>query len=155
MQNWSVSFTHTVEFSTVVDDLILGPGDYIKVITESNPYSAAKNGTINASGVITSASTFNAGTYLITYYKTGSEDVQETTMTVLSNGTVEDSALYSSVFTVQDVKNSENVYQVEQLMINEDNTVQITASHFPCNDSLSSQIALDVTGNNYNVEGNF
>jgi len=147
--------THTVEFSTVVDDLILGPGDYIKVITESNPYSSAKNGTINASGVITSASTFNAGTYLITYYKTGSEDVQETTMTVLSNGTVEDSALYSSVFTVQDVKNSENVYQVEQLMINEDNTVQITASHFPCNDSLSSQIALDVTGNNYNVEGNF
>ena len=147
--------THSVEFSTVVDDLILAPGDYIKVITESNPYSSAKNGTINASGVITSASTLLEGDYPISYYKTGSQDVKEATMTVLTGGVIADSALFSSVFTVRDVLNSSNVYLVEQLTINEDNTVQITASEFPCDDNLSSLMAKDVTSDNFLIEGNF
>ena len=74
-------------------------------------------------------------------------------MAVLSEGTVEDSALFNSVFTLVEVQNSENVYQVEQITINEDNTVQISASHFPCDSNLASMIALDVKEGNYLIEG--
>lgn len=146
--------THTIEFSTVVDDLILAPGDYIKVVTESNPYSAAKNGTISASGVITSASTISVGSHSVSYYKTGTGDeVIEGTMTVDPDGKVSDSTFHSSVFTIRSTSNSANVYIVEQLTMNDDNSVQISASEFPCEeDTLKSLIADDVVNGSFDSE---
>lgn len=136
--------THSVQFKTSPYGISLAPGDYIRVVTESNPYSAAQNGSISATGVITSATTFSDGQYNVLYYKTGSETVVEAVMTV-SGGLVQQSALFNSVFTVRSATVSQNVYLVEQLTLDADGAVQISASEFPCDDLLRSLIAQDVT----------
>ncbi len=141
--------THSIQFKTSPYGIDLAPGDYIRVVTEANPYSSAQNGSIGATGIITSATTFNDGQYTILYYTSGSETVVQATMTV-SGGVVQQTALYNSVFTVVNSTVSANVYQVEQITLDADGAVQINASHFPCNSSLVSTIALDVTNS-----GNF
>ncbi|MFZ9620416.1 MAG: hypothetical protein ACO289_04380 [Prochlorococcaceae cyanobacterium] len=135
---------HTIRFRTTPYGLNLAPGDYIKVVTEANPYSAAKNGTVSAAGAVTSATTLSDGQYQILYYKAGSEDVQEATMSI-SGGKVTEQSLWNIIFTLLEATTSENVYMVEQLTLAEDNTVQITASEFPCDSDLSSLMAQDVT----------
>ena len=136
--------THTVRFRTTPYGLNLAPGDYIKVVTEANPYSAARNGTINAAGVITSASTLTDGQYNILYYKTGADDVASATLTV-SGGKAAEQSLWNTIFTIVESTTSENIYMVEQLTLADDNTVQIVASEFPCDSNLVSLIAKDIT----------
>lgn len=135
--------THTISFSTTPFGMNLAPGDYIKVITQANPYSSARNGIVDASGNITSVTPLSDGQYRILYYKTGSEDVTEGTMTV-SGGIVEESVFRDIIFTLIESTVSQNVYMIEQLTLNEDNTVQITASEFPCDEGTVSIIATDV-----------
>lgn len=135
--------THTVKFSTTPYGIALAPGDFIRVATQSSPYSAANNGTITEAGDIISATTLSNGQYPMLYYKIGDADLKEGTLTV-SNGKSVDPTFAGTVFTVLQSTSSENVYMVEQLTLNEDNTVQITASEFPCDSRLSSLIAQDV-----------
>ena len=137
--------THTISFQTTPSGLDLAPGDFIKVTTTASPYSNANNGTIDGSGVITSTTTLDDGTYNIVYYVSGSgsEETQADVMSV-SAGKVLESKFYNSIFTVENPTDSENVYQVEQLTLDKDNLVQIVASEYPCRDDLSSEIAHDV-----------
>lgn len=139
--------THTIRFRTTPFGLSLAPGDYIKVVTEANPYSAARNGTISATGGVTSASSLSDGQYRILYYSSAFGDVQEGTMTI-SGGIVAETSLWGALFTIVDATTSENIYMVEQLSLAEDNTVQITASDFPCDANLSSVMAQDVINDN-------
>jgi hypothetical protein len=134
---------HTIRFRTTPYGLNLAPGEFIKVVTEASPYSAAKNGTISGSGVVTSATTLTDGQYRILYYKSGSEDVSEATLSI-SGGRTQDQSLWGTIFTLLEATTSQNVYMVEQLTLSDDNTVQITASEFPCDDNLSSLMAQDV-----------
>lgn len=136
--------THTIRFRTTPYGLNLAPGDYIKVVTEASPYHAARNGSVGASGAVTSATELPDGQYDILYYKTGGDDVTEAVMTI-SGGLVAEQALWNSIFTVREMTVSANVYMVEQLTLAEDSTVQISASEFPCDSTLSSVIAQDVT----------
>lgn len=135
--------THTVRFKTAPYGISLAPGEYIKVATEASPYNAARNGTIGADGVIVSALPLVNGTYNITYYKVGSDDVADGVMTV-SGGKATQSSLWSSVFTIREATRSESVYMVEQLTLDEDGSVQIVASEYPCDSSLVSTLARDV-----------
>ena len=136
--------THSIQFKTTPYGMELAPGDYIRVVTESNPYSSAQNGTISATGVITSATTFADGQYRVLYYKADSADITETTMTV-SGGLVQETTLRGSVFTLVTSTVSQNVYMVEQLTLDAEGTVQINASEFPCDESYVSLIAKDIT----------
>lgn len=136
--------THSIQFKTSPYGIDLAPGDYIRVVTESNPYSSARNGSISETGAITSATTFTDGQYNILYYKAGSETVESAVMTV-SGGLVQQSALFNSVFTLVTSTVSQNVYLIEQLTLDADGAVQISASEFPCDDLLRSLIAQDVT----------
>ena len=136
--------THTVSFSTTPHGLDLAPGDYIKVVTETTPYSPAANGSINGSGVITSASTIANGSHTVLYYLTASDDEVKTGTMHVSDGVVSDSAFHNSIFTLQVTTASQNVYRVETITLGEDMIVQITASEFPCTDSFVSRIAQDV-----------
>ncbi len=136
--------THTISFSTTLDGLSLTAGDYIKVITTSSPYSSTKNGTISATGEITSLTNFANGQYNISYFKSGSEDVQRGTMQV-DNKTVSDETFFNSVFAIVDDTVSQNVYVVEQLTFSQEGTVDIVASEHPCftdNDSQPLQSKL-------------
>jgi hypothetical protein len=134
---------HTVRFKTLPFGISLAPGDYIRVITEASPYNAARNGSIGASGEITSATDIANGTYSLVYYKLGEEDILEGTATV-NNGVVLESKFYGSIFTIMEAVQSQNVYMVEQLTIEDDGTVLVSASEFPCDDRLVSLLAQDL-----------
>jgi len=143
--------THSCTFSTTPYGLDLAPGDYIRVITESSPYSATRTGTIAADGTITLATSIEDGSYDIIYYATSNTDgdVEETTITV-SNGKALDWSI-AAIFSLIETISSENVYRVEQLTLSQENTVEIAASEFPCDNNLSSLIAQDLTSSNFNV----
>ena len=125
--------THTISFSTTVHGLDLEAGSYIKVVTESSPYSNARNGTVSSTGVVTSAEDLKGGkTYDITYFKSGSEDIQEGQMTVNSDGTVKESEYQNIIFNIKDEIVSQHIYVVEQLTFSQEGTVDIVASEHPC-----------------------
>ena len=137
--------SHTISFSTTVHGLSLRAGSYIKVITEATPYSAANTGTVNSSGVVTSISELADGEHNVSYFKTGSEDVEEGIMQV-SGGVVADSTFHGTVFTIKNTTVSQNVYVVEQLTFSEEGTVDIVASEHPCDDDGVSELAKLVAG---------
>jgi len=137
--------SHTISFSTTVHGLSLRAGSYIKVITEATPYSAANTGTVNSSGVVTSISELADGTHDVSFFKTGSEDVEEGTMQV-SGGVVADSTFHDIVFTIKNTTVSQNVYVVEQLTFSEEGTVDIVASEHPCDDDGVSELAKLIAG---------
>jgi predicted phage tail protein len=137
--------SHTISFSTTVHGLSLRAGSYIKVITEATPYSAANTGTVNSSGVVTSVSELADGEHNVSYFKTGSEDVEEGIMQV-SGGVVADSTFHGTVFTIKNTTVSQNVYVVEQLTFSEEGTVDIVASEHPCDDDGVSELAKLIAG---------
>ena len=132
--------THTINFSTTVQGLNLRAGSYIKVITSSSPYSSANNGTVSASGAVTSVEELADGTYDVTFFKTGSDDVEDGQMQV-SDGQVADSTFHDSVFTIRDEKVAQNIYVVEQLTFSQEGTVDIVASEHPCDSDEVSKLA--------------
>ena len=132
--------THTISFSTTVHGLNLRAGSYIKVITSSSPYSSANNGTISASGAVTSVEELADGTYDVTFFKTGSDDVEDGQMQV-SGGEVADSTFHDSVFTIRDEKVAQNIYVIEQLTFSQEGTVDIVASEHPCDSDEVSELA--------------
>lgn len=131
---------HTIRFSTTASGLNLEPGAFIRVDTEATPYDSATTGTVDSSGNITSVSTIDDGTYTVLYYKSDSDDVETAQMQV-SSSKVGDSTFHSSVFTIQQTTNSQKVYMVEQLTFNEDMTVQVVASEYPCDEHRVSELA--------------
>ena len=139
--------THTVSFSTTVHGLNLRAGSYIKVITESSPYSSANNGTVSSSGVVTSVEDLADGTYNVSFFQTNSEDVEEGQMRI-SGGRVADSRFHDSVFTIQNSNRSENIYVVEQLTFSQEGTVDIVASEHNCTSDGASEIAKVVADSN-------
>ena len=144
--------THTISFSTTADGLNVQAGSYIKVITESSPYSAANNGSVSSSGVVTSVSNMPDGSYDITYFKGDNVDIKTGTMQV-SNGIVSESTYQDIVFSVQSVSVSENIYIVEQLTFSQDGIVDIVASEHPCNAEGQSKIAAAVSDSSgFNIE---
>ena len=139
--------THTVSFSTTVAGLNLRAGSFIKVITESSPYKTVNNGTVSASGAVTSLTELSDGMYDVTFFKSGSEDIEEGQMQV-SGGRVADSSFHDSVFTIRDSNKSENVYVVEQLTFSQEGTVDIVASEHNCTSDGASEIAKLVADSN-------
>ncbi len=138
--------THSVRFSTTPYGMALAPGDYIRVVTESNPYAAANNGVIDATGVITAAQELADGIYSIIYYTQTDEETSLATLTVAGGKAVETS-LWNSIFSVQETTISSNVYMVEQLTLNENGLVDIIATEFPTTSTYSSLMAIDLTSN--------
>jgi hypothetical protein len=144
--------THLVRFQTTPFGINLAPGDYIKVITQASPYSAANNGVIDGAGDITSAIELLDGDYSIVYWTQTNEETKTATLTVAGGKAVQPT-LWNSIFTVNNASVSSNVYMVEQLTLNEDGLVDIVATEFPCTEADNSLIALDLTTSPFNTEG--
>jgi hypothetical protein len=127
--------THTISFSTTVHGLELKAGSYIKVVTASSPYSPARTGTVSSTGVVTSVEELEGNkTYDITYFKSGSDDIQDGQMTINSDGTVKESEYHDVIFSIKDERVNQNIYVVEQLTFSQEGTVDIVASEHPCDD---------------------
>ena len=135
--------THTVSFKTVPDSLGIQPGSYIRVITAATTYSAASNGVITDAGTLVSVSTIPNGTYNALVYTPVNGSVIERSIGI-SNNRVTDSKLRGSLFTLLSEKVNKGVYQVEQLTLDEDGLVNVSAVHVPTNSSGGSIVAEDV-----------
>ena len=127
--------THTISFSTTVHGLNLKAGSFIKVVTESSPYSSANNGTVSSTGVVTTTEPLESNkTYEIIYYKSGEDDIQDGEMTISGDGTVKESKYHGVIFTIKNARIGKNIYMVEQLTFSQEGTVDIVASEHPCID---------------------
>ena len=136
--------THTISFQTTPYGLDLAPGDYIKVSTAISPYSSINNGTIDADGDITSVNTLPDGTYNVLYYPTGSLEEVQTGQLIVDGKKTNQSQFFNSIFSIEKSTNSLDVYKVEQITLEEDRTVSIVASEFPCNGDGVSHIAWQI-----------
>lgn len=134
--------THSVRFKTTPYGLQLAPGDYIRVSTTSNPYSPANNGVIDANGVITSATPLSDGSYPIIYYISPNDTTAEGTLTV-ANGVAVEPALRGAIFTVVSAATGSNVYVVDQLSLDEDGVVEISATEFPTRPNTTLSLIAD------------
>ena len=134
---------HTISFTTTPDGLGLGPGQYIKVFTQANPYTAAANGVIQTDGTVVSASHLDDGDHDVLLYTLGSDEVVQQTITI-TDGKATDPSLHGALFSVRSFAISENVYLVEQLTLDGEGLVQIVASHFPLDTDGISLITKDV-----------
>jgi hypothetical protein len=135
--------THTVSFKTTPYGMDLAPGDYIRVITQSNIYNAANNGVISSTGEITSVQSLSDGRYSVFYWNANFDDPKTEEMTVADGKAVE-SKFFDSVFTVETSATSSNAYMIEQLTLGEDGLVDIVAVDFPTTTALNSTLALDL-----------
>ena len=144
--------THTISFSTTVEGLSIQAGSFIKVITESSPYSSANNGTISSTGVVTSVDELDDGEYRVDIFQTDSEEIEFNERIRISEGKVTNSNFHDSVFSIVDKSVSQNIYIVEQLTFSQEGTVDIVASEHPCDDDGASKLVDSILNDNFRVE---
>ena len=143
--------THTVSFKTVPDALGIQPGSYIRVITEATTYSATNNGGITDAGTLVSVTSIANGSYDALIYNPTTSAVTEQRITI-QNNTVTNTALRGCLFTLLSLQTSASVYQVEQLTLDEDGLVNISAVEVPVDSAGVSIVAKDVlTDANFRV----
>jgi len=141
----------TISFKTVPDALGVQPGSYIRVITEAATYNSAANGAITDAGTLQTISDVADGSYTALVYKPSTQEVIETNLNVSNNG-ITDSSLYGSLFTLLSASTDYSVFQVEQLTIEEDGLVSISAVEVPTDASGVSLVAKDVlTESNFTI----
>jgi len=135
--------THTVSFKTVPDALGIQPGSYIRVITEATTYSATNNGGITDAGTLVSVTSIANGNYDALIYNPTTGAVTEQRITI-QNNSVTDTALRGCLFTLLSLQTNASVYQVEQLTLDEDGLVNISAVEVPVDSTGVSIVAKDV-----------
>lgn len=135
--------THTVSFKTVPDALGIQPGSYIRVITEATTYSATNNGGITDAGTLVSVTSIANGSYDALIYNPTTGAVTEQRITIQNNAVTE-SALRGCLFTLLSLQTNASVYQVEQLTLDEDGLVNVSAVEVPVDSTGVSIVAKDV-----------
>ena len=143
--------TKTVSFKTVPDALGVQPGSYIRVITEASTYNSEANGAITDAGTLVSVTQIKSGTYDALIYDPAKQEVLEAPLTI-SNNTVTQSEFHGTLFTLLGGTTDYSVYQIEQLSIEEDGLVAISAVEVPTDASGVSLVAKDVlTPSNFTI----
>lgn len=136
--------THSIQFKTVPEGAGIAPGAFIKVALQQTAVSSYSNGVISASGVVTSPQPLADGRYLITYYRLGTEDLIREEM-VLVDGRTRQPQLFNSLYTLADESISTAIYQVEQIELDKDGLVNVTATEFPAADIVSDMAGVGIT----------
>ena len=121
------------------DALGVQPGSYIRVITEAATYNSAANGAITDAGTLQTISDVADGSYTALVYKPSTQEVIETNLSIINNE-IMDSSLYGSLFTLLSPSTDYSVFQVEQLTIEEDGLVSISAVEVPTDSHHGNRI---------------
>ena len=124
--------THAIKFKTTLDNASIGPGSVISVALNQVSASRFTNGSISSTGLVTSAQNIPDGSYPIIYFVSGNPATSTTTMNV-SQGRVADPALYNAIFSVTQQNVTTTTYIVEQVELDEEGLVSVTASEYPYN----------------------
>ena len=122
---------HTISFKTTPSSaLALQAGDYIKVVSDRTHTSRFNNGSVDASGGITSTTTLNDGPHDVFFWTPGGTDtrMQEGTMNV-SDGKTGDPSFFKSIFTTVQTDRQARVYRVDSLTIDDEGYVDIVGTH--------------------------
>ena len=122
---------HTISFKTTPSSaLALQAGDYIKVVSDRTHTSRFNNGSVDASGGITSTTTLNDGPHDVFFWTPGGTDtrMQEGTMNV-SDGKTGDPVFFKSIFTTVQTDRQARVYRVDSLTIDDEGYVDIVGTH--------------------------
>jgi len=128
---------HMVTFKTTPFGINLAPGNFIRIVTASTPYSATRNGVVNpTTGAVLAVTPLADGSHQVMAYKPGSDAVEEVTMTV-KNGIVAEPALQGAVFSSLVPVQNQTVYRVESLELDEEGMVSVAASHYPTENGRS------------------
>jgi hypothetical protein len=143
--------THSVAFKTVPDGLSIEPGSYIRVLTTSTTYSAQNNGAITDAGTLVSVSTIEDGDYTALIYDPEFGQIVEQSITI-SAGVVLDDNVHGCLFTLLTQQNNQAIYQVEQLTIEEDGLISISAIHVPVDENGASLVAADILIGTFEVQ---
>jgi hypothetical protein len=124
---------HGIVFETTpAASLSLAPGEYARVVSEVMHTSRFNNGSIDSSGYITSTNRLENGSYSIIYWKPGTTEVLNGTMTV-SDGRTND--YFSTIFTLATTSATSRVYKVETIDRGDEGFAQIALSHAPMIDN--------------------
>lgn len=124
--------THAIKFKTTLDNASIGPGSVITVALNQVSTSRFANGSISSTGVVTSAQNIPDGSYPIVYFISGNSTTLNAAMTV-SQGRVSNSSLYNAIFSVTQQNVTTTTYIVEQVELDEEGLVSVTASEYPYN----------------------
>lgn len=134
--------THSIQFKTAPEGAGIAPGSYIKVALEQTAVSNFSNGIINNDGSVVSPQPLANGSYSISYYVPGSDNLSSGTL-ILSNGYTTQSQLFGAMFTLTSSSIVTSTYLVEQIELDEEGLVNVTATEFP-----AAQILADMSGVN-------
>lgn len=132
--------THSIKFKTTMDNASIGPGSIISVALNQTASSRFTNGSISSTGVITTAQNLPNGSYSITYFKAGDPATSTGTL-VVQNGSTTDSALFNAIFSVSQQNIVTYSYLVEQVEVDEEGLVSVSATEYPYN-AIASAVGL-------------
>ena len=128
---------HMITFKTTPFGINLAPGNFIRMVTSSSPYSSTRNGVVNQeTGAVLSVIPLADGDHQVMAYKQGGEAVEEVTLSI-TNGIVSDPELRGAVFSALVPTKGDTVYRVESLELDQEGMVAVTASHYPTENGRS------------------
>jgi hypothetical protein len=128
---------HTISFKTVPNALGIEPGSYIKVVLEEIEFQAGRNITIHEEGKITALDPIADGVYDAYIYKPGAEDVESVKLTITGN-VVQEQEYRGGVASLLNVTAQPGIYQVEQITLDEDGLVEVSAVSVPSQGDAST-----------------
>jgi hypothetical protein len=135
--------THRINFKTTPYGLSIAPATYIEINVPEAPTLPRSIGVITEDGSVLSDYEIPDGQSEVLMYRKGSDDV-ERVMMEYKDGRVTNEIYWGSVFSSLIPDSASNTYLIEEVTIDEDGLVDITASHFPTNSLGESFIAKDV-----------
>jgi hypothetical protein len=135
--------THRINFKTTPYGLSIAPATYIEINVPEAPTLPRSIGVIAEDGSVLSDYEIPDGQSEVLMYRKGSDDV-ERVMMEYKDGRVTNEIYWGSVFSSLIPDSASNTYLIEEVTIDEDGLVDITASHFPTNSLGESLIAKDV-----------
>lgn len=135
---------HSIEFRTTPEAVGVQPGGYIRVMTEEIAFDAASSLYVLSDLTFTSARPIADGIYQAFVYKSGDSDAAEREIEI-KNQRVTDPTLKDALVNVFTLASSDSIYQVQEITIDENAVVTISAIVVPTESDLSSTVAKHTT----------
>jgi hypothetical protein len=143
--------TQTVTFKTVPDALSIQPGSYIRVMTTATTFNTNSVGAITDAGSLTSINPIDDGSYDAMFFNPTTGEFIERSFFVSGN-VISDPSLHNTLFMIRSQQNNSSIFQVEQLTLDEEGLINVSAVQVPVDSSGASIVAKDVlTPGNFRV----
>lgn len=134
---------HVISFKTTPTGISLAPGSYIRFDSNLPHFETSKNVAISSDLEVVSPTALENGTYTAYVYRQGSQGVVTEDIEIINNK-VTDASLRFALLNIPRTVRAWNVYQVDEVTLDENGLVEVKASHFPVYDDMRSKIVDDL-----------